>query len=196
MDTFTRPDPRRPQSIPAHVAEPAGSAPPDPEDSEADDGPDGYGSDDALSEAGTDHGEPAASSAERASKDMLTAQHWINQGCIGKALGVFSANPTGNPQDPGLLKALLDLTPYQELPSAACMADEPGEPAFALHRAVYRKFVKGLPTGRACGTFLTTYELIHATDAAGASDAWYNFAFAFGQGALVGFSTITLSMSG
>ena len=117
---------------------------------------------------------------------MRAAQHWINQGCVHKALAIYSASPVGNPRDnPDLLKALLDLTPYQELPSAADMADVPGTPKFVLQRKVYDKYISSLPPGRAAGTFLTTYELIRATYEAGAQDGWFQYFSAFGAGALV-----------
>ena len=116
---------------------------------------------------------------------MKKAQHWVNQGCMSKALGVFTESAVGNPRnDPDLLKHLVDLTPYAELPTAEQMADVPGAPKFILKRKVFNRFLKGLPTGRATGTLHTNYEIMRASYEAGAADAWFTFYSVFCRGAL------------
>ena len=145
-----------------------------PDDNEAD-----------LSAADTDLEDDAPAADEKLAAAMKKAQHWVNQGCMSKALGVFTESAVGNPRDnPDLLKSLLDLTPYAELPTAEQMADVPGTPKFVLKRKVFNKYMKGLPSGRAVGTLHTNYEVMRASYEAGAADAWFTFYSVFCRGAL------------
>ena len=157
--------------LPAHVADPVGTEEDDLSDADTD----------------TEDGRDAPARREQATAEarMLAAQHWINTGNPGKALGCFSATSVGSPKDPALLRSLLDLTPWAELPSAHAMRDEPGTPAFTLKHGVCDKFIRSLPAGRAAGTMLTTYELIRSTYEAGAQAGWQAFFSAFTAGALV-----------
>ena len=58
-------------------------------------------------------------------------------------------------------------------------ADKPGVPPLRLQPDTVRRVLSPLPTGRARGTLLTSYELASATFAAGASAGWTAFYTAF-----------------
>ena len=115
---------------------------------------------------------------------LLLAQHWVNQGDPGRAIGVFGASPVGDSLDPSVQRALLDLTPYRDLPSAGVVADEPGTEPISVQNLTIDKVCTHLPSGRARGTLLSSYELIRGTFTAGAKPGWRKFFKAFGAGAL------------
>ena len=117
-------------------------------------------------------------------EEILLAQHHVNNGDPGRALGVFGASPVGNSLDPAVQKALLGLTAHAELPPAAVMDDKPGVTPLPLKPSVVEPVVSKLPTGRACGTLLTCYELIRGTYEAGAKVGWTRFFIGFAAGAL------------
>jgi hypothetical protein len=127
---------------------------------------------------------PARTSKLSHRERMLLAQHWINKGNVSRALGVFQPSTVGDGTDPALLLALLGLTPQRDLPSPEVMADKPGVSPLRLQPDTVKRVLSTLPTGRAKGTLLTSYELASATFAAGASAGWTAFYTAFAAGAL------------
>ena len=117
-------------------------------------------------------------------EELLLAQMHVNDGDPGRALGVFGTSPVGNSLDPAVQKALLGLTAYAELPTAEVMADKPGVTPLQLKPSTVESVINKLPSGRACGTFLTCYELIRGTYEAGAKQGWLRFFVGFAAGAL------------
>eukprot|EP00966_Prymnesium_polylepis_P189379 4387845-Prymnesium_polylepis.1 len=101
-----------------------------------------------------------------------------------RALGVYGASPVGDGANPAVQRALLDLTPYHELPPPEVTAPVEGVRPLAASNEVIDKVVRRLPCGRARGTLMTNYELIVATHADGAAEGWHGFFRAFAAGAL------------
>jgi hypothetical protein len=119
-----------------------------------------------------------------AKEKMLLAQHYVNMGEHARALGVYGASPVGDGANPAVQRALLDLTPYHELPPPEVTAPVEGVRPLAASNEVIDKVVRRLPCGRARGTLMTNYELIVATHADGAAEGWHGFFRAFAAGAL------------
>ena len=171
------------------TAQPLPSAPQAAEQLEEDDDEvpdleDGMASDEEGDGPEVPDREPLTSDEEKLESLMLRAQHYINAGDLRKAFRIFGAAPMADARLRATQLALLDLTPYEPLPSAECMADKPGTAPFTLKAATCDKVIPHLPRGRAVGTCLTSYELISATYEAGAREGWILFFTVFCRGAL------------
>ena len=118
-------------------------------------------------------------------EEMLLAQHHVNNGDPARAIGVFGASPVGNGLDPSVQKALLGLTAFAGMPTAEVMADTPARVSpLQLNPLIVDSVIGKLPTGRASGTLLTSYELIRGTHARGARTGWVRFLTSFAAGKL------------
>ena len=121
---------------------------------------DGTASDDEDDGPEVPDQEPLTSEEEVLESLMLRAQHYINAGDLRKAFRISGAAPMADARLRATQLALLDLTPYEPLPSAECMADKPGTAPFTLKAATCDKVIPHLPRGRAVGTCLTLVELL------------------------------------
>ena len=115
---------------------------------------------------------------------LLRAQQLCNEGNPGRALALFSKSAVGDAADPKVQRALLDLTPYAELPPPSVTCDVPNVAPIRMTADVVDRVIRRLPEGRARGTLLSNYELIKGTYAAGGREAWIAFFKAFAAGAL------------
>jgi len=84
-----------------------------------------------------------------AKEKMLLAQHYVNMGEFARALGVYGASPVGDGANPAVQRALLDLTPYHELPPPEVTAPVEGVRPLAASNQVIDKVIRRLPCGRA-----------------------------------------------